>query len=257
MITTIIDYFGYDVPYKERYHLIKEAGFDGVLLYWSDEFGNIDYKKNPEIAREAGLFVENIHTSFDEINDLWLDNLHGDEIIDYLMQCIDDCHEQKISTMIVHITSGFNPPTVNNLFIDRMKKLVERAEKLGVNIALENLRKAEYLEYVFGKITSNRLGFCYDSGHHNSFSKNLDLLSMYGDKLMSLHLHDNDGISDHHQLPFDGNINWNAIMNKLTDVKYGGPIALEIMRKGYEHVDEPSEFLAIAYERAKRLADLR
>ena len=43
---TIFDWFGYEVPHQKRYELIKQAGFDGVLLYWSDEFGNIDYKNN-------------------------------------------------------------------------------------------------------------------------------------------------------------------------------------------------------------------
>ena len=36
---TIYDWFGYELPIKERYRLIKEAGFDGVLLWWSDGFG--------------------------------------------------------------------------------------------------------------------------------------------------------------------------------------------------------------------------
>ena len=33
-----------------------------------------------------------------------------------------------------------------------------------------------------------------------------------GDKLIALHLHDNDGISDQHLLPFDGTVNWKNIM---------------------------------------------
>ena len=30
---------GYDVSFEERYQLIKEAGFDCVILWWSDQFG--------------------------------------------------------------------------------------------------------------------------------------------------------------------------------------------------------------------------
>jgi len=63
---TIYDWFGYELPIKERYRLIKEAGFDGVLLWWSngfgrDYFGQNEYRNGPQIAREAGLFIENIH----------------------------------------------------------------------------------------------------------------------------------------------------------------------------------------------------
>ncbi|HAN22098.1 MAG TPA: hypothetical protein DCP51_10615 [Clostridiales bacterium] len=31
-------WFGYDLPIKERYWLIKEAGVDGILLWWSDYY---------------------------------------------------------------------------------------------------------------------------------------------------------------------------------------------------------------------------
>lgn len=254
---TIFDWFGYDIPYKERYQLIKQAGFDGVLLYWSDEFGNADYKLNTELARKAGLFVENIHTSFDNINDLWLDNLNGSGITDHLLQCVDDCNEYEIPTMIVHITSGENPPKANMLGINRIRQVTERAEQRGVNVALENLRNNENLGCVFEHINSSRLGFCFDSGHQNYRSKKSDLLSMYGDKLMALHLHDNDESADQHRLPFDGNINWDVLMKKLTDINYKGPTALEIMNRGYEHIKDPSEFLMIAFERASRLINLR
>lgn len=254
---TIFDYFGYEVPYKERYQIIKSAGFDGVLLYWSDEFGNVEYEHNPELARNEGLFVENIHTSFDNINDFWLDNMNGNDITHYLLQCVEDCNEHEIPTMIVHITSGENPPKANMIGINRLRQITERAEQQGVNVALENLRNIENLRHVFDHINSNRLGFCFDSGHQNYRSKNTDLLSMYGDRLMAIHLHDNDESADQHRMPFDGNTNWDVVMKKLTDIDYKGPTALEIINRGYEHIKEPKEFLAIAFERAKKLERLR
>ena len=254
---TIFEWFGYEIPYEERYRLIKEAGFDGVLLYWGKEYGNTEFKHNPELARCAGLFVENIHTPFANINDLWLDNINGNEITDYLLQCVDDCHEYGIPTMIVHLTSGYNPPGPNELGLKRLKRIIERAEQRSVNVAIENLRIPEYLEYVFVQINSSRLGFCFDSGHQNCYTKHTDLLSMYGDKLMAIHLHDNDESDDQHHLPFDGNIDWNAVMKKLHALRYHGPTALEIKNTGYKQIKEASECLAIAFERAKRLEDLR
>jgi sugar phosphate isomerase/epimerase len=254
---TIFDWFGYVTPYQERYQLIRKAGFDGVLLWWSDERGNADYKQNAELARHEGLFVENIHTSFDSINDLWLDSLKGNEITEYLLQCVDDCNQYEIPTMIVHVTDGENPPKVNTLGINRIRRITERAEQKGVNVALENLRNIENLGIVFDTVKSSRLGFCFDSGHHNCRSKNIDLLTLYGDKLMAVHLHDNDESADQHRLPFDGTIDWDAVMKKLTLINYKEPTALEIINRGYEHIKEPGEFLAVAFERATRLAKLR
>ena len=48
-----------------------------------------------------------------------------------------------------------------------------------------------------------------------------------------------------------------CIYKKITEVNYKGPTALEIMHMGYEHIKDPSEFLAIAFERARRLEELR
>lgn len=43
---SIYDWFGYNVPIEDRYKYIKAAGFDGVLLWWSSDFGRgEEYKK--------------------------------------------------------------------------------------------------------------------------------------------------------------------------------------------------------------------
>jgi|LSQX01.1.fsa_nt_gb hypothetical protein len=53
MITTFA-WFGYELPKKTSFDLIKQAGFDGVTLWWNDDFGDNDFRCNPELAREAG-----------------------------------------------------------------------------------------------------------------------------------------------------------------------------------------------------------
>ena len=60
MITTF-SWFGYDLPMSENFKRIKQAGFDGVMLWWDDSFGDIEYRGNPDLVRKAGLYVENIH----------------------------------------------------------------------------------------------------------------------------------------------------------------------------------------------------
>ncbi len=65
-MTGIYDCFGYgpgyDVSFEERYKLIRNAGFDCVMLWWSDRFGRGDgYQEDVKLAGNAGLSVENIH----------------------------------------------------------------------------------------------------------------------------------------------------------------------------------------------------
>ncbi|MNJ38106.1 Xylose isomerase-like TIM barrel [compost metagenome] len=98
---------------------------------------------------------------------------------------------------------------------------------LGVNVALENLWNLSNLAYVLEQVDSLRIGFCYDSGHHYRHYPGDDLLSMYGSRLMALHLHDNNGVYAQHGLPFDGTIDWSTTMNKIAETDYSGPIAIE------------------------------
>lgn len=251
---TIYDWFGYELPIKERYQLIKEAGFDGVLLWWSEDFNRNDYRSGPQIAREAGLFIENIHTPIKNQNSLWLDNLEGEALNDCYLQCVADCAEFEIPTMVVHLPKEDNP--CNTLGLDRIKRITEKAEQLGVNVALENLRNLANLAYVLEQVDSQRIGFCYDCGHHYRHYPGVDVLSMYGSRLMALHLHDNNGSRAEHGLPFDGTIDWSATMKKIAETGYSGATAIEPMNWDYENLS-PKDFLHKAFERAKRLEALK
>ena len=250
---TIYDWFGYELPIKERYQRIKDAGFDGVLLWWSEHLNRNNYRSGPQIAREVGLIIENIHTPFQVQDNIWVDNLDGEASIDCYLQCIKDCAEFEIPTMVVHLPNDDKP--FNELGLNRIKRIAERAEQLDVNIALENLHNITNLSYMLESVNSQRLGFCYDCCHHYNYYPSRDLLSKYGSRLMALHLHDFNG-NTIHRLPFDGIIDWSVAMKKITKTGYSGPIAIEAMNWGYKDLSV-EEFLKKAFERAKMLESLK
>lgn len=66
----------------------------------------------------------------------------------------------------------------------------------------------------------------------------------------------NGGSHNQHQLPFDGNINWDTVMEKIACTGYRGATTLEPMNWDYSHLNI-CQFLELAYERAKRLDYLR
>lgn len=224
---TISDRFGYVLSMEQRYHMIRQTGFDGVMLWWSEAFEQRDYLNTSLMAHKEGLFIENIHAPFVEIDNFWRDNLLGDALTGCFLQCVVDCDAFEIPTMVMHLSSCLNDlPPLTALGLDRMKRIAEMAERHGVNVALENLLKNDYISFIFDHIDSPNIGFCYDSGHHNFLTPNEDLLSQYSSRLMALHLHDNDGDDDQHILPFDGTIGWPATMKKITEIGYSGSVAL-------------------------------
>lgn len=250
------EWFGYKLPKKELYQLIKQVGFDGVMLWWGEmqDDLNLEKHKNPDRAREQGLFIENVHAPFHGASNLWLDNIEGQDYAERINSSIEDCAIHEIPTIVAHVSCREALPLKRKVGLNRLKKIVDTAEKKGINIAIENLRRPEYFEYIFGNIKSERLKFCFDSGHQNCRTPDYDFLSQYKDKLIAIHLHDNDGKEDQHLLPYDGTTDWGKIMRRLKEIDYKGYISLEAANLGYENLENnPLAFLNIAYGRAKRL----
>ena len=249
---TIVDYFGYNLLPRERMKSIKLAGFDGVVLLWADYFDD-DYKDFPRYAEKEGLFVENTHAPYKYANSIWEDGVVGDAYTSHIMKCVEDCFYYNIPTLVVHPINGVTPLPQSTIGIERFQRIVEHAEKFNINIAVENQGNPEYIDYVFQNIKSDKLRFCFDSGHEKVYSPQLDLLDLYGDKLAALHLHDNDGSDDTHALPFTGLVDWAKISKKLKTIHYRGAIALETLNKGFEDLLDPVAFLGIALAKAKRV----
>lgn len=91
---------GYDVPFEERYELIKSAGFDCVMLWWSDKFGRVkDYQQDVEYARKAGLYIENMHASVHEQNYLSEDTKEGESVVKSSLQFICRIIEERITNI--------------------------------------------------------------------------------------------------------------------------------------------------------------
>lgn len=261
MQTGIYYWYGFLLPSRDCIKLIADANFDNVSFWWGDQFSK-DYdepKPNlPELARAAGLRVENVHAEYQSVNLLWEDKLESEDIIKNYISNIDDCYNLQIPVLIMHLTTGINPPMPNELGIDRIKRIIEHAEQKNIDIALENTRIIEHLDFTYSRINSDRLKFCYDSGHANCFTKSNDLLDKYGNKLIALHLHDNDGTADQHRIPGDGNINWFEFAQKLKQNNFHGSITLEIINEFCDKYKNLSakQFLSEAYKKAKEISEL-
>lgn len=256
----IFDFFGYELPMETNFKLIKQAGFDGVMAWWGFAGRQSEYEKvkKLDVARKEGLEVINMHAEFEGVNNIWLDNLAGEEFFSLMLSSIADCNKYNIPIVVMHTSSGSNSPEISEIGINRIKKIVETAERFDVEVALENLRTVKYLEYIFNIIKSNKLKFCYDSGHENCRTPEVNCLEKFGDKLVALHLHDNNGKfsaaknPDEHILPFTGTIQWEKVMQNLKRTGYRGQLAFEV----YGKEEPPKVFLQKAYTVAKKLAEI-
>jgi sugar phosphate isomerase/epimerase len=263
----IHDYFGFShtvLPRPLRYPLIARAGFEGVLLWYGDDWGEEFRAQNhPGLARAAGLQLENAHAPFEEINHIWEDTPDGARVLVCCLRCLEDCARAEIPVVVMHATFGrSDPPPAGDLGLARFWALARRAEELGLRIAMENLCMADRTAraaWLLEEIQLPAFGLCFDTGHQNACTPGApNLLERFGNRLVALHLHDNHGgeRNDEHLLPFDGTIDWPAQMKQLAALGYAGATALEIVNKGHEDLP-PDALLALAFGRASRLEELR
>ena len=153
-------------------------------------------------------------------------------------------------TYTIHVGAGaychdrIPLPTLRELSLETLEKLLPAAEKLGMVIAVENsFEKPNSAKEVIGLVNhfggNPAIGVCYDTGHANCMAsapgkdKNKyqpyfpacwwengvewedNALELLQDQVVTCHIHDNDGYGDLHAMPFDGTINWHELMPKL------------------------------------------
>lgn len=205
------------------------------------------------MARDADLQIENIHAPVHEQNSLSLDNEQGNHVFHEYLKCVEDCHTHHIPTVVIHLPDDSFP--INDIGNRRLDRIIDKAGSLDVNIAFENLRNVGNLSSVLDRVTFSHVGYCYDSCHHINYAPDTDLLKLYGNRLKALHLQDNGGSHNQHQLPYDGKVNWPVVMEKIKQTGYSGAIMLEPMNWDYTHLDI-RQFLRLACERAKRLEQM-
>lgn len=237
----------------EQIDLLKRHGFTHIFI----DAHHPDLDNTVHAVREAGIAVDFCHAPFDHINDMWLDGEAGDVMLGRLKSCVDSCARLSIPTLIVHLSAGDNCPHITDCGFTRFKALVDHADESGVIIAFENQRKLANIAFAFEVYPTAR--FCWDTGHEDCFAYGRRYMPLFGDKLVSLHIHDNDGEHNHdfHMIPFDSKVDFDRVARSIAEVRFEGTIMLEVFRKATHFYDGMSddEYYARAAAAAARIRD--
>lgn len=225
-----------DSSYLERAKMIKTIGFDGVFIY--SQYNPRNYI---EYILSSGLEIETLHLPYKRVfngktidsryvNILWEAPELSLNYKEELLAQVQFAKEYNIKTLVMHITGGDMPPAYGKDGLNFIRSILSACEDSGITLCLENLRRLDYLEYVFSNIESNFLKFCFDTGHANVMTHNVDTFNWdtFGDKLYCLHLNDNCGERDQHLIPLSGNIKWVQLMKKIKELNPNINYTLEV-----------------------------
>jgi sugar phosphate isomerase/epimerase len=244
-------------PYLRR---IADAGFSHV--HWCHQWNTDFLYAGCEVAqiaawlREYGLALLDLHGSVGpEKNWAAAEEYRRLAGVELVRNRLEMTARLGGAVVIMHAGIAASPDRTVPAWDSLRRSLDElepSARELGVRLALEN-GDWPLIRTVLGAYAPTYLGLCYDSGHGNVDGVGLANLASLKDRLISVHLHDNDGKTDQHRLPFTGSVDWQHLVAILCSSAYAKCISME-SNMGKEGIPGEEEFLAKAFVAGQRLS---
>ena len=260
---------------EESIRFIKECGFEAIdyninQLY-SDTFDkehltSIFDKSMDELyeyfaplkkaTKEYGIAFSLFHGAFPMYFEG--EDARNEHLIEVTEKMFAVAEYLECKYVVVHPWSGPNlhKEEEKEVNLKLYRRLMPAAKKYGVTICLENLFKhydldcfsaacsnAEelcwYIDTLNAEAGEELFGVCFDVGHAHVTTENIyQYLTTVGKRLKTLHIHDNDGISDSHMIPYTQmdrtgrrlSINWEHFIRGLKEIGYEGALSFETFR---------------------------
>ena len=237
---------------RRAVELIAKAGFDGwdfsmlsmVKYDWGKRTcapnshplaGNEAYRFARElrkIGEDCGIVCNQSHAPYPT---------YCKEIADTFERCLELTAEAGGEICVIHPDNFKSAEENAEMFF----RLLPVAKACNVKIAAENMwtwsdekgcacdaacsSPKSFLDHL-NIINDEHFVACLDIGHAEIFGLNtsaVEMINALGDKLQSLHIHDNDKRGDLHRIPFSHSIDFDAVASALKRINYSGFLTLE------------------------------
>lgn len=245
---------------------IADAGFTHV--HWCHHWNTDFIYSRPEIRQIAqwlndfGLKLLDLHGSTGREKCWWSghesERLAGVELVQNRLEMTAELGGQSVVMHIPNLPAELETTPECDQLRRSMDALVPTVRRLGVRLAVENMPNEDFrlLRKLLAAYGPEVLGICYDCGHGNiDQRRGLDHLETVKDRLVAMHLHDNDGTGDRHWVPFTGTVDFARLSGILARSGYRGCISMESSLKNVADFAKPT-FLSDAYRAGKRLTEM-
>ena len=260
-------------PLNSAIEKVISIGFNGVDMWCGrPHLFRRDYSEESVTAlgdriRKNGLNIVSVMPAFyrypfslsSPIEPIRLDS------IGYMKDCVDNAVLIGAdNVLVVPISRLFDqtPAEARSVFLKSIAEVCEYAEQKHIKLALEVLNpqisnflsKAQHAVDIIKDLKSDNFGIVLDSGHvhlsEESFEAALDIAF---DRLVNIHINDNDGIEQTNSIPGELSIDFYALKDTLKEYNYDGFLSLEL---GYHYSFDPVNTLTKAISVTKEIFDI-
>lgn len=194
-----------ELTLREQIHISAQVGFEYLCAASIAQLTEPGPDGFLACAEREGMPVDNVHLTGKNTTAIWFPAADGDEVIERYRKEMEIALAHGVDKGVMHVTWGFTPVEYAPIGMERLRRLVDHAEKIGFTVCMENSAYPDLFHAAIDAFTSPHARFTFDSGHWNAFFDHDDpIYRQYGDRMAITHFADNEGKRDLHMIPLDG-----------------------------------------------------
>jgi len=228
---------------------ISQAGIPAIEVFCAT--GHFNYRSQQTVTelaaalRDHGLKLHSLHSPTERDMALERDSgvpmsisnterVRRQDAVDEVKRALEVAERIPFEHLIQHMGQGRDDadPKKFEAAFNSLEHLVIFAKQRGVTIALENtpneLGSPESLQQFIKETHLNGLKLCFDIGHAHIESSIADGFEVMRDRVVTTHIHDNNGEKDEHLLPYEGSIDWDEAFTLFSGASQPLPMVLEL-----------------------------
>jgi len=217
--------------------LLREAGFKYLevvdRLDFDDNITVLDDLRKK--AKECGIEIPNWHLI--QYPPLKENGEINREAVDCMKHSMEKGSRIGARNHVLHWDHRFLDKSFDLIWREILDEWTEHAQKLNIRLLMETVPdkptnqryvpSSEIIDFV-RSYPPEVLAMCVDVNHSNLQEKLPDVVCKVKDRLISLHISDNNGHSEQHWLPGQGVIDFPSLFNSLESIEYDGFFVIEI-----------------------------
>lgn len=194
-------------------------------------------------AERQGITFWTVHAPFSGVDLSNPDEIARREALQAVVRALDVA--QMIDCELVVIHAGMSAGDADEVQLRRrqsirsINELCKMSSQRGLGIAVEYLptnvprignSSADIIDLF--RVVDGAPGVCMDVNHANLGEPMAEAIRALGERIVTVHISDNDGINERHFMPGQGTIDWGEVMALLDEIGYAGPLMYEASNSG-------------------------